>query len=64
VLEDAVYVVVVNPSRVPVRARVAVGALGDRTVQVLGGGALRAQGGVLSETLAPLAARIYVAPPA
>jgi hypothetical protein len=64
VLEDAVYVVVVNPSRVPVRARVAVGALGDRTVQVLGGGALRAHGGVLSETLAPLAARIYVAPPA
>src|SRR5207253_6817389 len=63
VLEGAVYVVAVNPTRRPVQARIAVGALGDRALQVLGGGTLRARGGVLSDTLAPLGTRVYVAPP-
>jgi len=63
VLEDAVYVVAVNPTRRPVQARIAVGALGDREVQMLGGGTLRAHGGVLTETIAPLGTRVYIAPP-
>lgn len=63
-LNDAVYVVVVNPTRGTVRAEVRVPALGTRTLRVLGGqGGASARDGVFSGRFGPLAARVYVAAP-
>jgi hypothetical protein len=63
-LNGAVYVVVVNPTRRAVHAHVAVPALGNAHAQVVGGGSVAARGGSFSDSFPALAARVYIAPPA
>jgi hypothetical protein len=62
-LNDAVYVIAVNPTRRAVRAQLRVPAIGDRTLTRLGTGSVAAHGGIVSETFGPLAASVYVAAP-
>jgi hypothetical protein len=61
---DAVYVIAVNASTKGTDVRLTVPGLGNRTLLVLGESkTLSAHGGVLTDRLGPLRARIYVAPP-
>jgi hypothetical protein len=61
----AVYVIAVNPTSAAVTAQIAVSGLGSRTLTVLGESrTLTPRGGAFTEPFPPLAARIYVAPPA
>ena len=61
---DAVYVIAVNAGTKAAQLRLTVPGLGNRTLLVLGATkTLAARGDVITDRLAPLAVRIYVAPP-
>ncbi|MDX6504968.1 MAG: hypothetical protein QOE29_2093, partial [Gaiellaceae bacterium] len=61
----ALYVVAVNAGVRPVTAQLSVRGLGERKLTVLDEArSVRARRGAFTETFPPLAARIYVAPPA
>jgi hypothetical protein len=63
-LNDALYVVAVNPSRKTVGGRLEIASAGNRSFDVLGESrSVAARGGVLEDRFPPLAARIYVAAP-
>ncbi len=63
-LEGALYVIAVNASTTPVRATLRVAGLGGRALDVLDESRrVGASGGAFTDTLAPLAVRVYIAPP-
>ena len=65
-LNGALYVIAVNTSSATVQARINVDGIAGRSATVLGGGspAVGADDKGFSDTFGPLAARVYVIPPA
>jgi hypothetical protein len=63
-LNGALYVVAANPTRRSLDASITVPAAGDRVLNVLGGGTVKARGGVIADAFGPFGAKVYVAPPA
>ena len=65
-LNGALYVIAVNTSGAPVQAHITVEGIAGRSAVVLDGGspAIGADNTGFSDTFAPLAARVYVIPPA
>jgi hypothetical protein len=60
----AIYVIAVNTSTKPLTGRLAVPALGDRTLRVFGENrTITTQLSQLVDSFAPLGVHIYVAPP-
>jgi hypothetical protein len=64
-LNGAVYVIAVNTTQTTVQAKISVAGIGGRSATVLGGGtAVASDDQGFSDTFAPLAARVYIIPPA
>jgi hypothetical protein len=63
-LNGALYVIAVNTTSSPVQAKLSVEGIAGRSLTNLtDGGVVAADGDGFSDTLGPLAARVYVAPP-
>jgi hypothetical protein len=64
-LNGALYVIAVNTSETTVQAKISVDGIGGRSASVLGGGTpVGADDQGFSDTFGPLAARVYIIPPA
>jgi hypothetical protein len=63
-LNGALYVIAVNTSDTTLQARINVEGIGGRSAMVFGGGAVGADDQGFSDTFSPLAARVYIIPPA
>jgi hypothetical protein len=65
-LNGALYVIAVNTSSAPVQARINVDGINGRSATVLdgGGAAIGADATGFSDTFGPLAAKVYIVPPA
>jgi hypothetical protein len=64
-LNGAIYVIAVNTTETTVQAKISVAGIGGRSATVLGGGpAVAADDQGFSDSFGPLAARVYIIPPA